>query len=67
MTLEQKIEYYAGTGPSRSRSTKVDKDKTSDESWFVLIIAMTLTVMVSLITLFYYMADKCRSSDMLKI
>ena len=66
MTLEQKIEYYAGTGPAKSKSTKEDKDKTSDESWFVLIIAMTLTVMVSLITLFYYMADKCRSSDMLK-
>ena len=64
--MEQKIEYYAGTSTTRTKSNKKDKNKTSDETWFVLIIASTLTVLVTLITLFHVLADKCRNADLLK-
>lgn len=64
--MEEKLEYYAGASVTRTKSNKKDKDKTSDETWFVLIIASTLTILVTLITLFHVLADRCRNADLLK-
>ena len=66
MSPEEIIEYYAGS-PSKvttDSGTKANEGKASEETQVILTVAVMVTVLVVLITVFHMVAGRCRQAEM---